>query len=119
MDPVQGVLIAKRPRLSLPLVSGQIFGQVVIGNRVHHKLCDIDLDQVLIVRPPPEAQPAIYMMLATTKQVEHLEGVLATGRLSENLPLTFGHCVTADNNAAIDPRRHIPGLLKGESSDEL
>src|SRR3954452_13385822 len=119
MDPVESVLISKGACLAFPLVGGQVLGQLLVRNAVHHELRDIDVDLVRIARPLPEAEAAVNIMLVTAEQIEHSQSVFAIDRLAQDLALAFDYGIAADDDAAIDSRHHILRLLTRQSGNEL
>jgi hypothetical protein len=58
-------------------------------------------------------------MLLASQEVQHVAGMLEVRGFAEDLAAALGDRVAADHDAAIDPLRHVAGLLKGQSGDEL
>jgi hypothetical protein len=51
--------------------------------------------------------------------LEHPPGVVFVGRLAQDLSLTFGHRVAAENQAAPDVPGDVGRLLKGKACDQF
>lgn len=119
VDPVEPILIAERPRFSFPAVGVEIGLELLVGDRIHDELAAVDPNLGANAGAFPEAQSAVNVVLAAAHHAEHLPGVIAVARLTEDHAATFRDGVAADHDSVVDLYCHVGCFLHRQSSDEF